>query len=108
MAEKKEKEKKAPPEKEAKSKEKKDAKEPKVEEKKVEKPEEVKKEEVKAAKPERVKRPKKKSAKWKLYDASGEKMKRKNTPCPKCGEGVFMAEHKNRYSCGKCGYTAWK
>ena len=24
--------------------------------------------------------------------------------CPKCGAGVRLAEHKNRYSCGKCGY----
>lgn len=25
--------------------------------------------------------------------------------CPKCGPGVFMGKHKNRESCGKCGYT---
>ncbi len=25
--------------------------------------------------------------------------------CPKCGKGVFLADHKNRISCGKCGYT---
>ena len=25
--------------------------------------------------------------------------------CPKCGPGVFMAVHKDRVSCGKCGYT---
>jgi small subunit ribosomal protein S27Ae len=31
---------------------------------------------------------------------------RKN--CPKCGMGIFLAEHKNRYSCGKCGYTEFK
>ena len=24
--------------------------------------------------------------------------------CPKCGTGVKLAEHKDRYSCGKCGY----
>ena len=24
--------------------------------------------------------------------------------CPKCGAGVKLAEHKNRNSCGKCGY----
>ena len=28
--------------------------------------------------------------------------------CPKCGEGVFLAEHKDRNSCGKCGYTEFK
>ena len=25
--------------------------------------------------------------------------------CPKCGDGVFLAEHSDRKSCGKCGYT---
>ncbi|MEM3374522.1 MAG: 30S ribosomal protein S27ae [Candidatus Woesearchaeota archaeon] len=34
--------------------------------------------------------------------------KPKNKTCPKCGPGVFMAEHKNRISCGKCGYTEFK
>jgi len=24
--------------------------------------------------------------------------------CPKCGPGVALAEHKNRRSCGRCGY----
>lgn len=24
--------------------------------------------------------------------------------CPKCGAGVKLAEHKNRRSCGRCGY----
>ncbi len=24
--------------------------------------------------------------------------------CPKCGAGVRLAEHKDRRSCGKCGY----
>lgn len=45
--------------------------------------------------------------KWKLYEAKGG-LKRKNTPCPRCGEGVFMAIHKDRLACGTCGYTAWK
>ena len=31
--------------------------------------------------------------------------KAKNKTCPKCGPGVFMAEHKNRSHCGKCGFT---
>lgn len=34
--------------------------------------------------------------------------KSKNKTCPKCGPAVFMAEHKNRISCGKCGYTEFK
>ncbi|HPY59957.1 MAG TPA: 30S ribosomal protein S27ae [Methanospirillum sp.] len=28
--------------------------------------------------------------------------------CPRCGPGVFMGEHKDRVSCGKCGYTEFK
>jgi len=24
--------------------------------------------------------------------------------CPKCGPGVHLAEHPNRFGCGKCGY----
>lgn len=44
---------------------------------------------------------------WKLYEAKGS-LKRKNKSCPKCGPGVFLAEHKNRISCGKCGYAEMK
>lgn len=38
------------------------------------------------------------------YDVSSGVLKRKTKFCPKCGPGVFMAAHKNRYSCGTCGY----
>ncbi len=48
------------------------------------------------------------SQKWKLYEVQGGKVKRKNRYCPRCGPGVFMANHKDRWSCGKCGYTEWK
>jgi small subunit ribosomal protein S27Ae len=41
-----------------------------------------------------------------------EKAKKKTGPriykpgkfCPKCGAGVKLAAHKDRLSCGKCGY----
>ncbi|MEE9474639.1 MAG: 30S ribosomal protein S27ae [Candidatus Hydrothermarchaeaceae archaeon] len=46
--------------------------------------------------------------KWELYEVSGETLLRKNRFCPRCGEGIFMAEHKDRFSCGGCGYTEWK
>ena len=36
------------------------------------------------------------------------KLERKKRNCPKCGPGVFLAEHGNRNSCGKCGYTEFK
>lgn len=45
------------------------------------------------------------SKKWELYDTSGGSIKRKRRSCPKCGVGVYMAQHKDRLSCGKCGYT---
>jgi ubiquitin-small subunit ribosomal protein S27Ae len=25
--------------------------------------------------------------------------------CPKCGPGIFLGKHKDRKSCGKCGYA---
>jgi len=31
-----------------------------------------------------------------------------NKVCPKCGPGVYMAEHKDRSSCGRCAYTEFK
>ncbi len=36
------------------------------------------------------------------------KLERKKRHCPKCGPGVFLAEHADRNSCGKCGYTEFK
>jgi len=47
----------------------------------------------------------KKSAAYKVED---NKVSRVKKTCLKCGSGVFMAEHKNRYSCGTCGYTLFK
>ena len=40
-----------------------------------------------------------------LYSVEGGVLKRKTKFCPKCGPGVFLAIHKDRVSCGKCGYT---
>ncbi len=42
------------------------------------------------------------------YKVEGAKLERVKTACPKCGEGVFLADHKDRQHCGKCGYTRWK
>jgi small subunit ribosomal protein S27Ae len=44
----------------------------------------------------------------KVYDVSGDVVKRLNKSCPKCGAGTFMANHKDRSSCGKCGYMEKK
>ncbi len=42
------------------------------------------------------------------YKVEGDKVSRSKKFCPKCGPGVFLAEHSDRGSCGKCGYTEWK
>lgn len=42
------------------------------------------------------------------YSVEGGKLERKGRNCPKCGPGVFLAEHKDRNTCGKCGYTEFK
>ncbi len=48
---------------------------------------------------------KKPQKKWTHYLIQGDKLVRKLKSCPKCGEGVHLAEHADRASCGKCGYT---
>jgi small subunit ribosomal protein S27Ae len=48
------------------------------------------------------------TAKKDYYVIEGETLKRTKKHCPKCGPGVFLAEHSNRVSCGKCGYTEFK
>ena len=42
---------------------------------------------------------------YKFYSVDGNKIARSKRDCPRCGRGVFMAEHKDRYTCGKCGFT---
>jgi len=51
-----------------------------------------------AKKPKKTTRP---SNVYKFFEGA----KSKNKSCPKCGAGVYMAKHKNRDSCGKCGFT---
>ena len=46
--------------------------------------------------------------KYKYYKIEDGKVVRLKKTCPRCGPGVFMAEHLNRYACGRCGYTEWK
>ncbi|OGS49451.1 MAG: 30S ribosomal protein S27ae [Euryarchaeota archaeon RBG_16_68_13] len=40
-----------------------------------------------------------------FYKVEGERLTRARANCPKCGPGVFLATHKDRTSCGRCGYT---
>lgn len=43
-----------------------------------------------------------------LYKIEGSKLIRTHRTCPKCGPGYFLADHYDRWSCGKCGYTIFK
>jgi ubiquitin-small subunit ribosomal protein S27Ae len=43
-----------------------------------------------------------------FFKIEGNTINRIRKHCPKCGPGVFIAEHKDRMSCGKCGYTEFK
>jgi ubiquitin-small subunit ribosomal protein S27Ae len=43
-----------------------------------------------------------------LYTVQGEELTRTHKSCPKCGPGVFLAEHGDRRSCGRCGYSESK
>lgn len=45
---------------------------------------------------------------WKLFEKKGDSLKRENKSCPKCGAGYYMAKHKGRWTCGKCGYTLFE
>jgi len=88
--------KKAPPKKE----------EPKAEEPKVEE----KKEEVKPQKAEKKREKKKRQEKGvhAMYKVEGEKVTRLRPTCERCGPGYFMGDHKDRYTCGHCGFTRYK
>jgi len=46
--------------------------------------------------------------KTEFFKIEGDKINRIRKYCPKCGPAVFLADHKDRYSCGKCGYTEFK
>jgi len=43
-----------------------------------------------------------------IFKIEGDKIIRLRRNCPKCGDGIFLADHKDRLSCGKCGYTEFK
>jgi ubiquitin-small subunit ribosomal protein S27Ae len=42
---------------------------------------------------------------YKFYKVQGDITIRSKRDCPRCGKGVFMAEHNDRHTCGKCGFT---
>lgn len=47
------------------------------------------------------------SRRYSKYKIEGNKVIRAKT-CPKCGSAIFLAEHKDRLHCGKCGYMEKK
>ncbi len=51
------------------------------------------------------KKPRKPMQVWKVYEVKDGSLTRKTQACPKCGPGVFLAKHKDRSNCGRCGYT---
>ncbi len=74
-----------------------------VEESKTEaKPTEIEK----ALKPEKKK--KREKGVYAMYKIDNEKVLRLRPICERCGPGYFMADHRNRYTCGHCGFTRYK
>lgn len=74
-------------------------------------PEEVKK---KSAQPsgagaQEIKKKKKKTRGLSsYYKIEGGTLQRKLKTCPRCGPAVFLAEHYDRFACGKCGYAEFR
>ena len=48
------------------------------------------------------------SKRYQKYKVEGNKIIKRALTCPKCGPGIFLAEHKDRQSCGTCHYTTFK
>ncbi len=45
---------------------------------------------------------------WEKYDVEGDDLERKQRTCPRCGDGVFLADHGDRLTCGSCGFSEIK
>ena len=41
------------------------------------------------------------------YKVDNEKILRLKKICDRCGKGVYMSEHKNRRTCGRCNNTEY-
>ncbi len=64
--------------------------------------------EKKESKGKKVHKKSKRVKKSSFYKLEGSGVVRSRKTCIKCGPGVFMAEHKDRHTCGKCNYTEFK
>ncbi len=58
--------------------------------------------------PEEVKKKKKTRGLSSYYKITDDTLQRKLKACPRCGPGFFLAEHYDRFACGKCGYAEYK
>lgn len=45
---------------------------------------------------------------WEKYNVEGDDVERTSNTCPRCGDGVFMADHGDRLTCGNCGFSEIK
>ncbi len=71
--------------------------------------EEIPEEESASTEPEpKSKTERDKSKRYELYEVEGDSFNRLKKSCPRCGPGIFMADHGERLACGKCGYTEFK
>jgi small subunit ribosomal protein S27Ae len=61
---------------------------------------------VKEKKPPKVR--KKEKGAYTRYKVDDKGLTRLRPYCERCGQGYFMADHGNRYSCGHCGFTRYK
>jgi small subunit ribosomal protein S27Ae len=51
---------------------------------------------------------KKEKGAYTRYKVDDKGLTRLRPYCERCGQGYFMADHGNRYSCGHCGFTRYK
>ena len=49
-----------------------------------------------------------KSDVYKFYKIEDGKAVTSKKPCPRCGPGTWLAEHKGRKYCGRCSYTIFE
>ncbi|WOV92540.1 MAG: 30S ribosomal protein S27ae [Candidatus Nitrosoabyssus spongiisocia] len=42
------------------------------------------------------------------FKIENDKVVRERKTCSRCGKGVYMSQHKDRSTCGKCGLTEFK
>ncbi|MBU0530269.1 MAG: 30S ribosomal protein S27ae [Nanoarchaeota archaeon] len=44
----------------------------------------------------------------KIYEVNGDQLVKKRKACPRCGDGTWLSNHKNRAYCGRGGYTIFE